>query len=773
MTSKSTKKGKKQLETVMTLYEKVDIDSLQKLISADTLDEKLRAQLKLYYGKRTDKNIIPVRYHFSQKLEEFGRLYAEKSLSLQNLKRNIRHCLARDYYYDIDIDNCHPVLISQYCEKNNIECPNLDIYVKSREEVLKKIMNHHKMTRDEAKNLVLRLCYLGKYEVIKEKDGEPLIYIPKFKVKFLERFKAEMTKIAEAVSEIEVETTELVEKDKTKLNKKACILSITAQKLEHTCLMAMYDYFTKQGLKIGALCFDGLLLEKDDKIKSLIETINKCAKYVKSKTDYEITLSSKKMDTELNHILPQFSAYVSDDLECQTKLFQIEGANKFKYCGGQLYIFNENTGMYDTHISTLNNYLIKNRRYLHIITRQATEKTPEVVESYGSASHLLKRVVPFIEAGSVDEEWLERTQNTSIGHLLFKDGIYNMDTAEFTKGFDPNIVFHKRIPWNFPEYNEKEIKKAYDISFGALFEDPKPMMISLACALAGDTHIKRFYMCPGKSNAGKSKLATMLQYAFGEYVGNFNAESLAYTSNMDSKDEAQKNRWALLSRFCRILLSNEMNMKKKLNGNDIKKFASGGDKIVGRTHGKEEVSFKPHYTLFCMFNDLPTIEPRDKAVENRLTFIDFPYVFVNKSEKDEKTYYKIKDDKLDSKIETEEFARGFIHILLDAYKEYQENGLPEFDEKIKDKWSTEGKQSNEIIELIKEHYEITEDKNDKVTIGDLKKFRESHKDVFATISGPRFNDILTEELNLEQGRDAKSGFWKGIKKIDKLNVDFN
>ena len=63
----------------------------------------------------------------------------------------------------------------------------------------------------------------------------------------------------------------------------------------------------------------------------------------------------------------------------------------------------------------------------------------------------------------------------------------------------------------------------------------------------------------------------MLANAFGQYIGYFNAESLAYTSSKDTKDEAAKMRWSLLLRFSRILLSNEINMKKKLNGNDIKK----------------------------------------------------------------------------------------------------------------------------------------------------------------------------------------------------------
>ena len=296
------------------------------------------------------------------------------------------------------------------------------------------------------------------------------------------------------------------------------------------------------------------------------------------------------------------------------------------------------------------------------------------------------------------------------------------------------------------------------------------MIVALACALSGDIKIKKFYLCPGRPNAGKSKLAIMLQNEVWRLYGNFNAESLAYTSAMDTKDEAAKMRWALLVRFCRILLSNEINMKKKLNANDIKKHSSGGDKLTGRTHQKEEVHFTSHYTPFCMLNDIPEIQPMDEATMKRLTYIEFPYVFVDKEEVKQKQYNKEKDEDLDDKIQEEKFIRGFINIILDGYKDYLENGMPEFDQDVKNKWTIDNKQNTEIIDVIKENFEITNDKNDHVNVCDLKKFRDYNKEVFSTISAQQFNEILKDELELEEGRDSSSRFWKGLKKINKKDV---
>lgn len=772
--SKSSKKSTK-LEIIMTLYEKVDIEILERLICAEGLEENLRNQLKIYYNKRKD-NIIPVKYHYSKNLHDKGRLYAHGSLSLQNFKKEIRHNLASKYYHDIDMENCHPRLILQYCKKHDIEHEKLEEYVNDREAILKKITKFHKIDRDEAKKLVLRLCYLGNYIIEKFNDDteEYDESEPEIKLDFLVDFKAELKNIATTICGIEKETYEVVKKDDSKTNKKSATMSITAQVLEHKCLMAMYDYFIKKGHKVGVLCFDGLMIEKTkDTEKKLKNILKSCEEYVKQKTKYEISLSEKPMDIPLSYVLPDYSDYVDSDLECQKKLFKIEGTDKFKYCKGNLYIFNEKTGMYETSIETLFYYLIKNRQYLNIITRPATDKTPEKVESYGESSQLQNRVIQFVKTAAKDSEWLEKTENTSLGYLLFKDGIYNMKTGEFKKGFDPKIVFHTRVPWKFPKYDKKEIKEARKISFDAIFEDSKPMIAALARALAGDIKIKKFYFCPGRPNAGKSKLATMLQVAFGGYIGNFNAESLAYTSSMDTKDEAAKMRWALLERFCRILLSNEVNMKKKMNANDIKKHSSGGDKLTGRTHQKEEIHFTPHYTPFCMLNDIPQIQPMDKATMNRLTYIEFPYVFVDKEEVETKPYYKEKDEDLDDKIQDEKFIRGFIHIILDGYKDYLENGMPEFDQEVKNKWTADNQQNTEIIDVIKENFEITNDKNDKVNIRELKKFREAHKDVFSTISAQRFNEILKDELNLEEGRDNSSRYWKGMKKANNNNIEFD
>ena len=79
--------------------------------------------------------------------------------------------------------------------------------------------------------------------------------------------------------------------------------------------------------------------------------------------------------------------------------------------------------------------------------------------------------------------------------------------------------------------------------------------------------MKRMFFGLGPSNSGKSIISREISLSCGQYVGNFNAENLS-TENKSS-DEAQRLRWAFLPKNKRIILSDDMTTKVKLDGNII------------------------------------------------------------------------------------------------------------------------------------------------------------------------------------------------------------
>lgn len=245
--SKSTKKRK----VIVTLFEKIDKETLSRLISSTQLTDEEKNTLYQYKRKLHDGR-VQVNYFFSD--IGFGRLYAEKSLSLQNFKKGIRHALANDTYIDIDMVNAHPVILAQYCKKENIDCKLLDDYVSNREQWLKDIMKFHNITRDEAKKLVLKLCYLGKYTLDDPTD--------KRKYTKLLSFSEEMKSISKRVYKLNKDVSDLVKDDDSKTNKYSSVMSLTAQIIENKCLMAMRHFLESNGHIVGVLCFDGLMIEK-------------------------------------------------------------------------------------------------------------------------------------------------------------------------------------------------------------------------------------------------------------------------------------------------------------------------------------------------------------------------------------------------------------------------------------------------------------------------------------------------------------------------------
>ena len=72
---------------------------------------------------KNNSEINNVSYLPSKNLKNRGRLFATTA-SLQNLPKEFRGVLASNYY-DVDMVNCHPNILLQYCKKNGILCEKI------------------------------------------------------------------------------------------------------------------------------------------------------------------------------------------------------------------------------------------------------------------------------------------------------------------------------------------------------------------------------------------------------------------------------------------------------------------------------------------------------------------------------------------------------------------------------------------------------------------------------------------------------------------------
>jgi phage/plasmid-associated DNA primase len=263
------------------------------------------------------------------------------------------------------------------------------------------------------------------------------------------------------------------------------------------------------------------------------------------------------------------------------------------------------------------------------------------------------------------------------------------------------------------EYMETIRKRFFNDVLGEQLGDY--YILQLARGLMGDL-MKKFLFGLGTTDCGKSVLTQALKKSLGGYYGDFNAENLVYTKN--SADEAAKMRWALLLRYKRIIISNEMKTNTTINGNMLKKVSSGGDGLTGRQHCGNETAFTPHFLVIAMANDIPKIVPYDSAVDNRVRVISYKKKFVDEVE--DKENELLKDNDIEKEINTDEFQAAFLMMLIKRYVDFKDNGdIQEPDEVIngKKEWIEE---TGDVMDLFLNDFEITNDENDYLPSEDIK-----------------------------------------------------
>ncbi len=127
-------------------------------------------QLIKYKELIHDDGFVHVKYNRVDGMN-CGRSNPDKSLGLFSIRREIRQTLSKNKYVDIDIDNCHPVILNQILEANNIENPYLQSYIKNRQKWFDNINDYYNIgelcnfdkikMKEIPKTLFIRIMYGG------------------------------------------------------------------------------------------------------------------------------------------------------------------------------------------------------------------------------------------------------------------------------------------------------------------------------------------------------------------------------------------------------------------------------------------------------------------------------------------------------------------------------------------------------------------------------------------------------------------------------------
>lgn len=356
----------------ISLKEPFEKNILLQLIHSDLLKTKFnnkyaelihhteKTQLEKYLEKETNGTAF-ITYK-RRKNNPFGRCDPERALGLYQLRREIRHTLIESWGVDIDIVNCHPVLLLQLAEANNIKCGVLKSYIENREEYMKELMNAYGCDREAAKNFFIITIYGAAFHtwiadkeidfdkcadfVKGEQNGDKVIK----ELNCMTQFRNDIDIIQKAIFKNNEEITQLAheikkEKGKTKYNIIGTVCSYVLQEWEVRILECVFKYcFDKKYIRndVCVLCADGLILERRYfKPKLLKEIENE----VSNKIGFKLNFVEKDIDKSYSKDLIKHFDFKLEEKgtsdSYMAECFSILYGDKFVKNNGINYFYND------------------------------------------------------------------------------------------------------------------------------------------------------------------------------------------------------------------------------------------------------------------------------------------------------------------------------------------------------------------------------------------------------------------------------------------------
>ena len=635
-----------------------------------------------------------------------GRLYS--GLSVQSLQKDIRALLFRDSTTDIDMKNAHPVILKYICKLHSVMCPNLSYYCEHRSAILENM-------GEDGKTVFLKAVNHDKLN-------------KKITDSFFKAFDKECKMIQKTITALpcykhivdSVPSIRTYNWNGSAINRILCVY-------ENKILQQVIHVCNENTIEICALMFDGLLIYGnlynnraliqtiEEKVESHFEGLDMKFAYkqhsdvIQIPEDFIPSVENSEVEGRL---------YASTDLDASKLVYDLI-KDKIVFCQGTLFYLFDHMWISDS--SLINELLIKLAMDLQIWKRSTMGDQP--FSQYVSSSRNIIIATLCTVKSNPDNGWMKRAQTSSLGKILFTNGYYDGKLSSFisfdNETFDNSIVFWGRIHRDFDSdldetYLDDIRERFFYQTLGSNAGDF--LVLQLARGLMGDM-VKQVIFGLGGTNTGKTVLSNAISLSIGDYYGAFNAENLAYSTS--SCDEAQKLRFALLLKDKRIIISNEMKSTVEINGNMIKKIASGGDTLIGRKHCSSEEEFVLQGLSFILANDLPKIKPYDDAVDARVRVVSYTKQYVANPSNE----FELKrDDNVFNEMKTLHFQQHFVGLLLRSYASMISEGLPSIPESVLQAKSNWVENSDGIIADFAKNFDITNCADDFVVSNDIQEY---------------------------------------------------
>ena len=738
------------------------------LREVDNFSKQDLKRLKLYKKSRNHGNCVEVIYHYGKGCEKnkLGRLYVKNNIGLQSFPFDIRNPLLEKNYWDIDGENMHYVLMLKLGKDWGITVDNINYYCNNRDLCLEQLSSDRKT----AKTAFLKVAYGGNIKLYNEFYNDDNLE-PDGDITLLKKIEKETKNIMDMCYIKFSQYHDIVNK---KNNPKASLFALILQTEERKCILALDNYFKSVNRNVDIIIHDGLEVRKlQNETQFPINLLYDGEKSIFENTGYKIKLVCKpfvhnfKFNNQPNIVI--------DDIYAANKFIELMGKNIVRD-KEDVYFFNENNGMWEKTDYSYRIWINKHKNNL-IFYDYSNNKNINYAGNEKNVQNMKKWLLPLL----VDTEFITNNIDSSIGKLLFNDGYYDFVTDTFSKGFNPDIVFFKKINRNYP-INRKEdiINWVHDTLFVKPFysngsaEAGLYLKKTLCIGLFGDYYRKIFTMAIGNPNSGKGVIVNAFRLAFEGYIDEFDANNLLY-NQFNTQDEAKKLAWLKDFIGVRLNFSNECKMNNKgLDGNLIKTLASGSDIMKIRSNFESQIKFTNRSIMVFFANDVPNITPNDEGVCDRVNVIGYTKKFVNNPLMPDE---ELADPSIKIKFSIDDYKNALLFIMSDTYKQLTENekkigghiDKPEcviFNTK---QWVKDEKTN--FIDHINEKFEITNNSNDKVPVCEIIDYLTNKCNI--NMSPTKIGIILNKLISLDN-KDTifqKKRYKLGIK--NKTNIDKN
>lgn len=696
-----------------------------------------------------------------------GRMFLKKGQNgFQNMKREFRSILASNDYYDLDIKNCQPTILLQYCKKNKIECKYLEKYVFCREELIEEMG----LTKDKVKMEFIKVMYGGKfiYDDFKECSDKSK--------KFMNKFAKEIENILDKVTELNKDLLEWVKSNPTNKkyeNDKGSVSALLCQEIEDNIIQTTTKFLKIKKFDIGSLCFDGLMVRNTLNLNSsLIRELNS---YIKKKLDYEIEFLIKPFENYIDIPVEELNyndevIYIDDDKEGVDFLLK-KLKDKIIKCKNRYFEKKDDTNIYieDTtpKFEETRNNLFKFINEFEIKMNTSSGSKPYSKTTKGTMQLLTMLWANLPE----DKEFIEKLWYSNLYKLCFLNGYYDYKKKEFKK-YDKETFTTVFINANYEDlFTIKKEDSDYlqDVILDPIIfnKDQKKYLINwLSRGLAGHYEEKTWGVGLGNRDCGKGVITDLCLSSLGGYASDFTADQLI-VSRSGNSDISKKMSWTIPFEFSRLNFSNELKKEDenekllKLDGDIIKKISSGGDGQKARILYKNEISFKIQGRILLFMNQLIPLTVSD-AYQTSSIF-NFQSIFRDKLTDEEieinnmpntECKFFLKDLNLKNKIkESKGLQLAFIKYLIDSYTSLPIE-KPEIMNYNDDFQENENNDENKIKEL----FLITRIETDIISVKEVNEYIKYNTNVIKSKL-----KLVLQKLGVREKRTSKDRVYLGIK----------